>query len=344
MQCRVAEPISSLVNNLRWQEAQLTHSKLRKIWCLFMFNLLLATSTVVEADGLVINVDSKYNSHYDSQYDSQSNPQYIYLPAGNYSFEYIGPRQGGRHTARNAWRGITMWCIYAHELCELGWQVGVVIYGDSLSIPPKYRPKGLWKEEGFYLCLPDKLLAQRRFERSRMVYASPEAALDSMRKAQDIEGLCSLQLVRPGFLKVFDGDGYHHDNRGGVSIRILTSLPVINFIVDILPGVNSNIIVPSDAGILEVAVLGGDARDVSTIRPETLSLLPDASPLNVRPSPVCTQTTINDDQYPDLLCQFIRDPSEVGPGATRVYLRGLTADGKLIQGRDVVTLRAETRQ
>jgi hypothetical protein len=55
------------------------------------------------------------------------------------------------------------------------------------------------------------------------------------------------------------------------------------------------------------------------------------------------QTTINDDQYPDLACQFIRDPSEVGSGATRVYLKGLTTDGKLIQGRDVVTLRAVTR-
>jgi hypothetical protein len=112
--------------------------------------------------------------------------------------------------------------------------------------------------------------------------------------------------------------------------------------VDILPGTNSNIIVPSDSGVLEVAILGADARDVSTIRPETLSLLPDASPLNVRPSPVCMQTAVNDDQYPDLACQFIRDPSEVGPGATRVYLKGLTTDGKLIQGRDVVTLRAVT--
>ena len=54
------------------------------------------------------------------------------------------------------------------------------------------------------------------------------------------------------------------------------------------------------------------------------------------------QTAINDDPYPDLSCQFIRDASEVGPGATRVYLKGLTTDGKLIQGRDVVTLRAVT--
>lgn len=345
MQCRVAEPISSLVNNLRWQEAQFTRSKLQKIWCLFMFNFfLMSTATVAEADDLVVNIDSKYNSHYHPQYDSLSNPQYIYLPAGNYAFEYIGPRQGGRHTARNAWRGITMWCIYAHELCELGWQVGVVIHGDSLRIPQKYSPKGLWEEEGFYVCVPDKLLAQRRFTRSRMVFASPEAALNNMRKAQDIEGLCSLQLVEPGFLKLFDGDGRHHDNRGGVSIRILTPMPIINFIVDILPGANNNIIVASDAGMLEVAILGGDARDVSTIRPETLSLLPDASPLNVRPSPVCRPTTINDDPYPDLACQFIRNPSEVGPGATRVYLSGLTTDGKLIRGRDVVTLRAETKQ
>jgi hypothetical protein len=216
----------------------------------------------------------------------------------------------------------------------------VVIDGDSLNIPPKSTYKNGNGE--FFLCRPASFWATKPSNFRHLTFASPESALENMRKAQGAEGFCSLQLERPGFIRLFDGDGNTSDNHGGVSVRILTSLPVINFIVDILPGANSNIIVPSDSGVLEVAILGADARDVSTIRPETLSLLPDASPLNVRPSPVCMQTAVNDDQYPDLACQFIRDPSEVGPGATRVYLKGLTTDGKLIQGRDVVTLRAVT--
>ena len=285
----------------------------------------------VWAEGQVINIDSKYNSYY--------KPQAIYLPAGNYAVEYIGPLQGGRHTARNAWRGIAIWCNQL-DLCELGWQVSVVIDGDSLNIPPKNTYKN--GKGKFFLCRPASFWATKPSNFRHLAFASPESALETMRKAQGAEGFCSLQLERPGFIRLFDGDGNTSDNHGGVSVRILTSLPVINFIVDILPGTNSNIIVPSDSGVLEVAILGADARDVSTIRPETLSLLPDASPLNVRPSPVCMQTAVNDDQYPDLACQFIRDPSEVGPGATRVYLKGLTTDGKLIQGRDVVTLRAVT--
>jgi hypothetical protein len=216
----------------------------------------------------------------------------------------------------------------------------VVIDGDSLNIPPKNTYKN--GKGKFFLCRPASFWATKPSNFRHLTFASPESALENMRKAQGAEGFCSLQLERPGFIRLFDGDGNTSDNHGGVSVRILTSLPVINFIVDILPGTNSNIIVPSDSGVLEVAILGADARDVSTIRPETLSLLPDASPLNVRPSPVCMQTAVNDDQYPDLACQFIRDPSEVGPGATRVYLKGLTTDGKLIQGRDVVTLRAVT--
>jgi hypothetical protein len=297
-----------------------------------MFNLFfMSTPLGVWAEGQVINIDSKYNSYY--------KPQAIYLPAGNYAVEYIGPLQGGRHTARNAWRGIAIWCNQL-DLCELGWQVSVVIDGDSLNIPPKNTYKN--GKGKFFLCRPASFWATKPSNFRHLAFASPESALENMRKAQGAEGFCSLQLERPGFIRLFDGDGNTSDNHGGVSVRILTSLPVINFIVDILPGTNSNIIVPSDSGVLEVAILGADARDVSTIRPETLSLLPDASPLNVRPSPVCMQTAVNDDQYPDLACQFIRDPSEVGPGATRVYLKGLTTDGKLIQGRDVVTLRAVT--
>ena len=297
-----------------------------------MFNLFfMSTPLGVWAEGQVINIDSKYNSYY--------KPQAIYLPAGNYAVEYIGPLQGGRHTARNAWRGIAIWCNQL-DLCELGWQVSVVIDGDSLNIPPKNTYKN--GKGKFFVCRPASFGATKPSNFRHLAFASPESALETMRKAQGAEGFCSLQLERPGFIRLFDGDGNTSDNHGGVSVRILTSLPVINFIVDILPGTNSNIIVPSDSGVLEVAILGADARDVSTIRPETLSLLPDASPLNVRPSPVCMQTAVNDDQYPDLACQFIRDPSEVGPGATRVYLKGLTTDGKLIQGRDVVTLRAVT--
>jgi hypothetical protein len=297
-----------------------------------MFNLFfMSTPLGVWAEGQVINIDSKYNSYY--------KPQAIYLPAGNYAVEYIGPLQGGRHTARNAWRGIAIWCNQL-DLCELGWQVSVVIDGDSLNIPPKNTYKN--GKGKFFPCRPASFGATKPSNFRHLAFASPESALETMRKAQGAEGFCSLQLERPGFIRLFDGDSNTSDNHGGVSVRILTSLPVINFIVDILPGTNSNIIVPSDSGVLEVAILGADARDVSTIRPETLSLLPDASPLNVRPSPVCMQTAVNDDQYPDLACQFIRDPSEVGPGATRVYLKGLTTDGKLIQGRDVVTLRAVT--
>jgi hypothetical protein len=291
----------------------------------------MSTPLGVWAEGQVVNIDSKYNSYY--------KPQAIYLPAGNYAVEYIGPLQGGRHTARNAWRGIAIWCNQL-DLCELGWQVSVVIDGDSLNIPPKNTYKN--GKGKFFWCRPASFWATKPSNFRHLAFASPESALETMRKAQGAEGFCSLQLERPGFIRLFDGDGNTSDNHGGVSVRILTSLPVINFIVDILPGTNSNIIVPSDSGVLEVAILGADARDVSTIRPETLSLLPDASPLNVRPSPVCMQTAVNDDQYPDLACQFIRDPSEVGPGATRVYLKGLTTDGKLIQGRDVVTLRAVT--
>ena len=325
-------PASLLGNNLGWQQAPFARSKVRKYWCLFMFNLFFMSIPLgAWAEGQVINIDSKYNSYY--------KPQAIYLPAGNYAVEYIGPLQGGRHTARNAWRGIAIWCNQL-DLCELGWQVSVVIDGDSLNIPPKNTYKN--GKGKFFVCRPASFSATKPSNFRHLAFASPESALETMRKAQGAEGFCSLQLERPGFIRLFDGDGNTSDNHGGVSVRILTSLPVINFIVDILPGANSNIIVPSDSGVLEVAILGADARDVSAIRPETLSLLPDASPLNVRPSPVCMQTTINDDQYPDLACQFIRDPSEVGPGATRVYLKGLTTDGKLIQGRDVVTLRAVT--
>ncbi len=335
MHCGVAVPSSLLGNDLGWQQAPFARSKVRKYWFVLMFHLsFMSIPAVVWAEGQVINIDSKYNTYY--------NPQSIYLPAGNYALEYIGPLQGGRHTARNAWRGIAIWCNQL-ELCELGWQMSVVIDGDSLNVPPKYTYKH-WGGGELFLCRPANFMATKPSNFRHLAFASPEGALETMRNAQDAEGFCSFQLERSGFIRLFDGDRNSSDNHGGVSVRIWTSLPRQDFLLDILPGTHSNVIDASVAGILEVVILGGDGRDVSTIRPETLSLLPDASPLNVQPSPVCMQTTSNDDQHPDLACQFVRDPSEVGPGATGVYLRGLTTDGKMIQGRDVVTLRAASKQ
>jgi len=157
--------------------------------------------------------------------------------------------------------------------------------------------------------------------------------------AQDRDGFCPFAMTAPGFIKVFDGDRKNSDNLGGISVRIRTTLPSLDFVVDILPGSHANVIEVSDAGTVEVAILGDVQRDVGTIRQETLSLLPDSSPLNLHPAPTCSQERVNNDEYPDLVCHFIRQPSEVGPGATRVHLTGLTTDGKLIKGGDVATLR-----
>src|SRR6056300_185436 len=106
--------------------------ELQKSAFLLIFSLFLVTgTTTVGAENQIINIDAKYNPY--------SNPQYLYLPAGDYALEYIGPSQGGRHTARNAWRGITVWCIYKSNLCELGWTVGTLIGGDKLQYAPKYN-------------------------------------------------------------------------------------------------------------------------------------------------------------------------------------------------------------
>jgi len=78
--------------------------ELKKSACLLIGSLFLVTCTAtVGAESQIINIDAKYNSY--------SNPQYLYLPEGDYALEYIGPEQGGRHTARNPWRGRTVWCI-----------------------------------------------------------------------------------------------------------------------------------------------------------------------------------------------------------------------------------------
>jgi hypothetical protein len=292
--------------------------------------MLTTVSTVVHADSQIVNVASRYNSY--------SNPQYLYLPAGEHAIEYIGPDQGGRHTARNAWRGITMWCIYAFERCELGWQLGVLISGEPISIPPKYAVKR--RDSTFYGCRLDYFLAMRKLEGPRtLTFASPETAIKYARASQHAKGPCGLKLVTEGFIKLSDSDFQAQDNLGGTSVRVLTALEKRKFLIDILPNTNGNVLDVTETGTIEVAIFGDDTRDVSTIRAETLSLLPDASPLSVRPSAVCKRKSINDDGYLDLSCLFQRDKSEVGPGATRVHLAGLTTDNKLIHGWDVVTLR-----
>ena len=304
--------------------------ELQKSACLLIFSLFLVTCTAtVGAESQIINIDAKYNPY--------SNPQYLYLPEGDYALEYIGPAQGGRHTARNAWRGISVWCIYESNLCELGWTMGTLIGGDKLQYAPKYNHQRL--NEQLLHCQPDSLLTMTPPNLRRPVFNSAEAALNAMLTAQDRDGFCPFAMTAPGFIKVFDGDRKNADNLGGISVRIRTTLPSLDFVVDILPGSHANVIEVSDAGTVEVAIFGDDQRDVATIRPETLSLLPDASPLNLRPAPTCRQERVNSDEYPDLVCHFLREPSEIGPGATRVHLAGLTTDGKLIKGWDVATLR-----
>jgi hypothetical protein len=304
--------------------------ELQKNACLLIFCLFLVSSTAtVSAESQIINIDAKYNPY--------SNPQYLYLSEGDYALEYIGPAQGGRHTARNAWRGISVWCIYQSNLCELGWTMGTLIGGDKLLYAPKYLHQRL-NEQLFY-CQPQSLLTMTPPNLRRPVFSSAEAALNAMRTAQDRDGFCPFEMTAPGFIKVFDGDRKNLDNHGGISVQIRTTSPSLDFVVDILPGSHANVIEVSDAGTVEVAILGDVQRDVGTIRPETLSLLPDASPLKVLPAPTCRQGEVNSDEYPDLVCHFIREPSEIGPGATRVHLAGLTTDGKLIKGWDVATLR-----
>lgn len=120
--------------------------------------------------------------------------------------------------------------------------------------------------------------------------------------------------------------------------------------IDVKPGSYPNCFNINGHGVIPVAVLGSEAFDVAKINISTLQF----NGLNVRvKGNDCPQCSVEDvsgdftspggvpDGYPDLICQFVDNPTLWIPESGSARLRGELLDGTTIHGEDEICLRPE---
>lgn len=287
----------------------------------------LALSSPTHADGsFIVDVDAKYNGH--------KNPVVKFLPAGEYKIRFIGPKDGGKYTARNAWNGRTMGCFFENgEICHYGWQHGALLRSPTGAIPEATGGNRLYNDlYGCHLNLGQKVRA--KYNVQYVTWASPELALNAFLKEQESGSECTFSMEEEGFIHFFDGDYITGDNKGGTSYSIESVNKVIPIDIDIKPGSDRNPLNINGKGVIPVAILGNETFDVSIIDIQTLTLAGTMTAMTGQLYPSCGLEYVNDDDYQDMVCHFRDDTSLWEPGDGEAKLSGVTLDGTMIEGSD----------
>ena len=285
---------------------------------------LTSVSNVTAEEGLIVDIDAKYNT--------PANPVEVFLPAGSYQLMPVGPSEGARFTARNPWNGMVRGCL-DNGMCQYGWQHGGLVYSDEVTIYDTvshyYYPLD------FYACESAQtynrsFVAETGFQ--FLAFKTPELALAHHQIARQD---CVFTTDSDGFVSFADGDRIHGDNKGGSSFKLVPVNPVIDAEIDIKPGSERNPLNINGHGKIPVAILGSAEFDVTYVDQSTLSLAGIASGLKGNRDPMCGLEYSNDDEILDLVCHFEDDPETWEPGEGEASLTGAMMDGQLFQGSDV---------
>jgi len=113
---------------------------------------------------------------------------------------------------------------------------------------------------------------------------------------------------------------------------------VVAIVIDIKPGSDLNCFNVDGHGVLSVAVIGSDDLDVQNINVESLRFGGLKVRVRGNKAALCSFEYINDDEIPDLVCQFDDDPDSWEPGEGEAALTGELYDGTRFKGTDSICI------
>jgi len=125
----------------------------------------------------------------------------------------------------------------------------------------------------------------------------------------------------------------------------VTPPPVLTVGIDIKPGSYPNAINKNGNGVIPVAILGSADFDVTQIDPYSLSFQGLTVRIKGNDKPQCSIADVSGnfaipegtpDGYPDLVCQFVDDPSTWTVGDGFATLTGKLLDGTPFEGTDSI--------
>lgn len=158
---------------------------------------------------MILDIDAVKDNYY--------NPTYVYLEAGTYYMTPLSTAEGGKYTARNAWRGAARGCQADGTQCRVGWQHNILISAYELGFSPTYN-HGIYGEVGLcrYPAPADSSV------RNSTVFGTAELANLIAREMSELYP-CSFTIEQSGYVRFSDGDGMWWDNKGGVSYRLTSA-------------------------------------------------------------------------------------------------------------------------
>lgn len=114
---------------------------------------------------------------------------------------------------------------------------------------------------------------------------------------------------------------------------------VLDVIIDIKPGSETNSINLASSGIVPVAIISSDTFDATTVDPTSVSLA-GASVKMVGKSDkyLCNQEDINNDGLIDLVCKIYTAQFMVEEGETMAIMEAETFDGIKLRGEDLIRI------
>lgn len=110
--------------------------------------------------------------------------------------------------------------------------------------------------------------------------------------------------------------------------------------IDIKPGGDANCLNTDGHGVIPVAVLGDAHFDVLEVEPTSLRFAGLEIRIRGNQGPMCSVDYINDDGYPDLLCQFEDDASNWNLGEGIAELSGALPDGRRFAGETNICVQS----
>lgn len=116
------------------------------------------------------------------------------------------------------------------------------------------------------------------------------------------------------------------------------SLGKCNIAIDIKPGSSPNCLNINDHGVIPVAILGGPNLNVNNIDQSTLSFNGLAVNVKSHQTLQCSVQNINNDIYPDLVCQFVNSTLDWGGGNSTAILTGNLFNHTHIVGSDSICI------
>lgn len=122
----------------------------------------------------------------------------------------------------------------------------------------------------------------------------------------------------------------------GVDDVQILGLQHLEVAIDIKPGSDPNCFNINGHGVIPVAILGSADFDVQDIDPDSLLFGGLAVRVRGNKGPLCHVEYINNDSFPDLVCQFEDDASNWSAGVSTATLTGDLFEGTAIEGTDSI--------